>query len=62
MFVGWLYNNTLYQQGGEITMGRYNISLKAYWTEPHNVTYNVGGGSEKAPTQDPVREGLSFTV
>ena len=62
---GWTYGGLKYREGDSITMGEDDIVLKAVWMEggpSHSVTYDVDGGSTKAPVQADVQEGFTFVV
>ena len=51
-FVGWLYNNKMYNAGDKIRIGLGHVRLVAQWeAEEYKVSYNANGGNG-APTDE----------
>ena len=63
-FAGWSYGGKTYTPGNDIFMGASDMTLTAIWSdEPaYHVTYDVNGGSSKAPEQANVIKEESFVI
>ncbi len=65
VFSGWSDGNDIYNAGSRYTMGSSNVILTAVWEKAvvyHQISYDVNGGSEPAPTKISVIEGGTFTI
>jgi len=63
-FGGWTDGKKTYNAGATYIVGSASVVLKAVWNAiPFRaVTYDVDGGSEKAPTQEKVMQGSMISV